>query len=125
MATFRERTLKSGKTSITAQIVRRSCPYQEARAFDRRKTVEAWAKKREAEIDAGIAAGRTPQKRGAQRVTLGDAIDEYIAESTERFGGVSRTTLGMSDCGAPHKLCVTFRRYGGGQPPPFGPPGFF
>ena len=93
MATFRERTLKSGKTSVTAQIVRRNPAYQESKTFDKRKTAEAWAKKREGEIDAEIAAGRTPKKRSEMRVTLGDAIDKYVAESMREIGGTKAQVL--------------------------------
>lgn len=93
MATFRERTLKSGKTSVTAQIIRRNPSYQEAKTFDRRKTAETWAKNREAEIDREIAAGRTPKKRNAQRVTLGDAIDKYISESMREIGKTKAQVL--------------------------------
>jgi len=93
MATFRERILKSGKTSVTAQIVRRNPPYQEARTFDRRKTAETWAKRREGEIDAEIASGRAPKKLSAQRVTLGDAIDKYIAESMREIGKTKAQVL--------------------------------
>lgn len=93
MATFRERTLKSGKTSVTAQIVRRNPPYQEARTFDKRKAAENWAKKREKEIDDDIAAGRKVQKRGAKEVTLGDAIDRYITESMREIGKTKAQVL--------------------------------
>ncbi|MDD9923508.1 MAG: site-specific integrase [Boseongicola sp.] len=93
MATFRERTLKSGKTSVTAQIVRRNPAYQESKTFDKRKTAEAWAKKRESEIDAEIAAGRTPKKRSEMRVTLGDAIDKYVDESMREIGGTKAQVL--------------------------------
>jgi integrase len=93
MATFRERTLKSGKTSITAQIVRRNPTYQESKTFDRMKTAKVWAKKRETEIDADIAAGRTPKKRGEARVTLGDAIGRYVEDSMRQIGGTKAQVL--------------------------------
>jgi len=57
MASIRERTLKSGKVSFTAQIIRRTANYHESRAFGKRKQAEAWAKKREAEIDADMRGG--------------------------------------------------------------------
>ncbi|AKS45810.1 Phage integrase family protein [Octadecabacter temperatus] len=93
MATFRERTLKSGKTSVTAQIVRRNPPYQESRTFDKPKPAKAWAKKREEEIDAEIRLGLTPKKRSDAGVTLGDAIDKYIKESLTAIGKTKAQVL--------------------------------
>lgn len=93
MATFRERTLKSGKTSVTAQITRRTPAYHESKTFDRMKTAMTWAKRREAEIDAEIAAGRTPKRRSDQRATLGDAIDKYVDESMREIGKTKAQVL--------------------------------
>lgn len=93
MATFRERTLKSGKTSVLAQITRRGHMQPESRTFDSRKKAEAWAKKREEEIDADIVAGRKVQKRSAKKVTLGDAIDRYITESMSEIGKTKAQVL--------------------------------
>jgi hypothetical protein len=86
MASIRERIRKDGSKSYLAQIIRRKPAYQESRSFDKCKTAQAWAKKREAEIDAEIAADNAPQKRGKKRVTLGDAIDLNIAESMRDIG---------------------------------------
>lgn len=93
MATIRERTLKDGSKSYLAQITRRGQMKTETKTFKSRKTAQAWAKKREKEIDADIAAGRTPQKRGAKRVTLGDAIDKYISESMREIGKTKAQVL--------------------------------
>ena len=93
IATIRERTRKDGSKSYLAQIILRTPAYQESRSFDKRKTAQAWAKKREAEIDADIAAGNAPQKRGEKRVTLGDAIDRYIAESMREIGKTKAQVL--------------------------------
>lgn len=93
MATFRERTLKSGKTSVLAQITRRGHMQPESRTFDNRKKAEAWAKKREKEIDTDIAAGRKVQRRGVKKVTLGDAIDRYITESMREIGKTKAQVL--------------------------------
>lgn len=93
MATIRERTRKDGSKSYLVQIVRRNPAYQESRTFDKRKTAQAWAKHREAEIESEIAAGYAPQKRSAKRVTLGDAIDRYIAESMREIGKTKAQVL--------------------------------
>lgn len=95
MATFRERPLKDGSTSYTAIITRQidGKRYQETKTDAKRKLVAAWAKKREAEIDADIAAGRKVQKRGAKKVTLGDAIDKYIADSMTEIGKTKAQVL--------------------------------
>ncbi len=93
MATIRERTRKDGSKSYLVQIVRRNPAYQESRTFDKRKTAQAWAKNREAEIDSEIAAGHAPQKRSAKRVTLGDAIDKYVKESMREIGKTKAQVL--------------------------------
>lgn len=94
MASIRERTRKDGTTSYTVQIIRRSpTSYNESRTFDKLKTAKKWEKQREKEIDADIAAGRRPQKRSAQRITLGDAIDKYIAESLKEIGDTKAQVL--------------------------------
>ena len=76
-----------------AQIIRRNPKYQESRTFDKRKSAEVWAKKREREIDADITAGRTPRKLSATKVTLGHAIDKYIAESMAEIGRTKTQVL--------------------------------
>ena len=88
MATIRKRTLKDGRASYTAIITRKISGhrYQETKTDAKRKLVAAWAKKREAEIDADIVAGREVKKREDKRVTLGDAIDKYVAETMRETG---------------------------------------
>jgi hypothetical protein len=88
MATIRERPLKDGRISFTAIITRKidGERYQETKTDAKRKLVTAWAKKREAEIDVGIAVGREVKKRKDKLVTLGDAIDKYVAESMRETG---------------------------------------
>lgn len=95
MATIRARPLKSGKTSYTAIITRKidGERYQETKTDAKQKLVAAWAKKREAEIDADIAAGREVKKRTDKLVTLGDAIDKYIAESMREIGKTKAQVL--------------------------------
>ncbi len=65
----------------------------ESRTFDKRKTAETWAKKREREIDTEIAAGRAPQRRSARRIKLGDAIERYIAVSMREIGKTKAQVL--------------------------------
>jgi len=93
MPTIRERTLKNGDKKFLAQIIRRNPSYQESRTFDSKKKAAAWAKKREAEIDADIAAGHPVKKRSEQRVTLGDAIKRYISETKREIGGTKAQVL--------------------------------
>ncbi|MDO6480950.1 tyrosine-type recombinase/integrase [Shimia thalassica] len=93
MATIRERTKADGTKSYLAQIIRRNPAYQESRTFDKRKSAQSWAKKREAEIDAEIAQGNVPTKRSTKRVTLGDAIKRYVDESMAEIGKTKAQVL--------------------------------
>lgn len=93
MATIRERVLKDGSKSYLAQIIRRNHGVQESQSFDKRTKAAAWAKKREAEIDGDIAAGRDPKLRKVQKVTLGDAIDRYEKESRREIGDTKAQVL--------------------------------
>jgi hypothetical protein len=95
MATYTQRPRKDGTVAILVQIVRTidGKRYTESKAFDKRKTAEAWAKNREAKIEREIAAGKAPKKRSARRVTLGDAIDKYIQESMAEVGKTKAQVL--------------------------------
>jgi len=93
MATFRARTLKGGKTSVTAQIIRRNPPFADSRTFSTRKAAEKWAATREKEIDEQIKTGAKPTKRSNQRRTLGDAIDRYIEENKRQIGDTKTQVL--------------------------------
>lgn len=93
MATIVGRTRKDGSTVYLAQIVRRGHGFQESRSFDKEKTAKAWAKKREAEIDAMIAEGLKPKTTKTQRKTLGDAIDKYVDESMKAIGKTKAQVL--------------------------------
>lgn len=95
MASIRERTLKDGSIRVEAQITRtvQGQRYTEAKHFDKRRTAETWAKNREREIDADIAAGRQIGKRREKRVTLGHAIDRYVADSMHEIGGTKAQVL--------------------------------
>jgi integrase len=87
--------LKNGSISFTAIITRKidGERYQETKTDAKRKLVTAWAKKREAEIDADIAAGREVKKRKDKLITLGDAIDKYTAESMREIGKTKAQVL--------------------------------
>ncbi len=94
MATYRERTLKSGKPSFTAQIKRKNPDFFDSKSgFTTMKAAEKWAAKREREIDAQVDAGTKPTKRSTQRRTLGDAIDRYIAEDRTGMGKTKKQVL--------------------------------
>lgn len=93
MATIAERRRKDGSVSYLAQITRRGHGHQESRSFDRRKTAEAWAKKREREIDDAIANGRPIMTQTLSNATLGDAIDRYIKDSRKEIGKTKAQVL--------------------------------
>ncbi|MEP1767779.1 MAG: tyrosine-type recombinase/integrase [Sulfitobacter sp.] len=93
MATYRTRKLKSGKTSVTAQIIRRNPAYQESRTFDKESTAKKWAMKREREIDADIKDGVVPKKRSDKVATLGDVMDRYISENRIAMGDTKTQVL--------------------------------
>lgn len=93
MATFIERTLKSGKISVTAQIIRRNPKFSDSKTLTTRKAAEKWAAKREKEIDEQISSGIKPTKRSTQQRTLGDAIDRYIEENRRAMGDTKEQVL--------------------------------
>ena len=93
MASIRERTLGDGSKAYLVQITRRKAGVSESRQFDKKKTAETWAKNREREIDEDIAAGRKVRTRKEKRVTLGDAIDRYVAESMHEIGDTKAQVL--------------------------------
>lgn len=81
MASITERARKGGRKAYLVQIIRRRLDnYRDSRTFDNRKDAEAWAKKREAEIDLAVAEGRDIRGPQPGKETLGDAIDRYILE---------------------------------------------
>jgi integrase len=93
VATIAERRRKDGSVSYLAQITRRGHGHQESRSFDKRKTAEAWAKKREREIDDAIANGRPIKTQTLSNATLGDAIDRYIKDSRKEIGKTKAQVL--------------------------------
>lgn len=85
MGSISPRKRKDGSTGYTAQIVLkkdRKVVFSEGRTFDRRAAAALWLEKREAELRApgGIERAR---ERG---VTLGKAIEKYVAESQREMG---------------------------------------
>lgn len=94
MATFRERTLKSGAVSITAQIQRKNPKFHDSQSgFTTMKAAKKWAAKREKEIDQQIANGVPPTKRSASRKTLADAITLYIQSQESEIGKTKTQVL--------------------------------
>jgi integrase len=93
VASIVERKRKDGTSTFLAQITRRKHGYQESRTFDKRKTAEAWAKRRETEVDLEISNDRRPKRTSKRAVTLGDAIDRYISESRASVGKTKTQVL--------------------------------
>ncbi len=92
MGSIRERVRKDGTTGYTAQIIlkRKGKPtYREAATFERRTQAAAWLKSRESELktEGGIERAKV---RG---MTVGDAIDRYIAESRREIGRTKSQVL--------------------------------
>lgn len=81
MASIAQKRRKDGSPFWLVQIVKRKIDYSESKTFPTEKQAAAWAKKREAEIDADIANGKTPTSRKIATATLGDAIDKYVEQS--------------------------------------------
>lgn len=84
MATFRKRPGPQGTTVWQAQILRLGFKPQ-YRTFDAKSQAEAWARKLEAEMDAGAWQDRTE----GDRTTLAEALERYLVEITP---GKSPTT---------------------------------
>ncbi|QIR84495.1 site-specific integrase [Paracoccus sp. AK26] len=93
MATIAERKRKNGNISYMVQIIKRGYGFKESRTFDSRRVAEAWARKREREIQEDIDAGRPITSQKIAQKTLGDAIDLYIAESHQQIGKTKTQVL--------------------------------
>lgn len=93
MATIAERKRKNGTVGYMVQIIKRGYDFKESRTFDSRRSAEAWAKKREREIQADIDAGRPITSQKIAQKTLSDAIDLYIAESHQQIGKTKTQVL--------------------------------
>jgi integrase len=94
MATIRARKLADGSVSYTAQIrIKRDGVqvYQESQTFARKQAAQAWARKRESELDEPGAIERASRKG----VTLKDMIDQYLieVEKARPLGKTKRATL--------------------------------
>lgn len=87
MATISERKRKDGSIGYLAQItIKRGgkIVHRENKTFDRRQAAAQWVKRREAELAKPNAVLGKASKAAA--VTLGAAIDRYLAESTRAMG---------------------------------------
>jgi hypothetical protein len=95
MATFVTRKRKDGTEAVLAQITFTAGGKRttESRTHDTMKGAKAWVKKREAEISEDIEAGRNPVTMKVNAVTLGDAIDKYVAESLKEIGKTKAQVL--------------------------------
>ncbi len=94
MATIRARKLADGSVSYTAQIrIKRDGVqvYQESQTFARKQAAQAWARKRESELDEPGAIERASRKG----VTLKEMIDQYLieVEKARPLGKTKRATL--------------------------------
>ncbi|MHA6126270.1 tyrosine-type recombinase/integrase [Pseudomonas fluorescens group sp. PF-1] len=94
MATIRARKLADGSVSYTAQIrIKRDGVqvYQESQTFARKQAAQAWARKRESELDEPGAIERASRK-GA---TAKEMIDQYLreVEKARPLGKTKKATL--------------------------------
>ncbi len=94
MATIRARKLADGSVSYTAQIrIKRDGVqvYQESQTFARKQAAQAWARKRESELDEPGAIERASRK-GA---TLKEMTERYLieVEKARPLGKTKRATL--------------------------------
>ncbi|WP_214508922.1 site-specific integrase [Pseudomonas brassicacearum] len=94
MATIRLRKKADGTISYTAQIrINRDkvTVYQESQTFARKQAAQAWARKRESELDEPGAIERASRKG----VTLKEMIDRYLieVEKARPLGKTKRATL--------------------------------
>ena len=77
MATIRKRPGPQGRTVWQVQIIRQGFPPQ-YRTFDSKTQADAWTRRMESEMDAGVWRDRSE----ADRTTIEDALDRYLAEIT-------------------------------------------
>lgn len=94
MATIRSRKKADGTTSYTAQVrINRDkvTVYQESRTFARKQAAQAWARKRESELDEPGAIERASRK-GA---TAKEMIEQYLreVEKARPLGKTKKATL--------------------------------
>ncbi len=94
MATIRARKLADGTVSYTAQIrIKRDGVqvYQESQTFARKQAAQAWARKRESELDEPGAIERANRKD----VTVKEMIEQYLleVEKARPLGKTKKATL--------------------------------
>lgn len=94
MATIRSRKKADGTTSYTAQVrINRNkvTVYQESRTFARKQAAQAWARKRESELDEPGAIERASRKSA----TAKEMIDQYLreVEKARPLGKTKKATL--------------------------------
>jgi hypothetical protein len=94
MATIRARKLADGTVSYTAQIrIKRDGVqvYQESQTFARKQVAQAWARKRESELDEPGANERANRKD----ITVREMIEQYLleVEKARPLGKTKKATL--------------------------------
>ena len=92
MATIRARKRTDGSTSYTAQIrlIREGVQvYQESQPFARKQAAQAWARKRDAELDRPGAIERA-NRTG---VTIKEMINRYLLEMAKALS-LGKTKMG-------------------------------
>ena len=87
MATITKRTNKQGKHAYQAQIIRKGYPAQ-YRTFDLKSDAEKWARKIEREMDTDHFVDLSK----AERLTLGEALDEYLSKKSHHKKGKGYST---------------------------------
>jgi len=111
MATITPRKRADGSMSYRASIRLKkdgAIVHQEAQTFDQRRMAEAWAKKREVELQA---PGAIAKARGGP--TVGDLVDWYVEEYGKGFRRTKMATLlqlGNSDLASEFALQLTAAR---------------
>lgn len=88
MASFKEKTLKSGRLSIEAKVVRRGHPPL-SKSFPTRKEAHAWAAEQERTIRRGGAVSMAPE-----RTTFAEAADEYMRDEASELSAGTVYCLG-------------------------------
>jgi len=79
MGTVRERTLKNGSASYTAQIVRRTIGYSASKTFSTHRAALAWMQAEERKVDTAISKGQVVAKPTKQ-VPLREVITRYLED---------------------------------------------
>lgn len=96
MATITKRKNPSGETVYRAQIrinKQDYPPFSQSKTFSTRALAVAWAKKREAEIEANPDILLGVENKRVTYPTLSEAIDNYLLEVKDGFGRTKRLGL--------------------------------